>query len=53
MSFGCFPFVCVLLLAPFAPANPPEKAPLDAHGFPLPEGAIARLGDLRCVHPGG
>ncbi|MFO0969684.1 MAG: WD40 repeat domain-containing protein [Gemmataceae bacterium] len=44
----------ILTLAVFtAPclADPPAKPRLDAHGFGLPDGAIARLGDLHFAQP--
>lgn len=41
--------VLALLVAPLAARAQPR---LDSHGFPLPDGAIARLGDLHFVQPG-
>jgi WD40 repeat protein len=42
---ACFLFVAPLLAA----ADQPTTPRLDSHGFPLPDGAIARLGDLHCA----
>jgi WD40 repeat protein len=44
--------LCVLLTPSLALADPPARPRLDAHGFPLPEGAIARIGDLHYAQPG-
>src|SRR5262245_11038228 len=44
--------VSVLLVPSLVLSEPPAKARLDAHGFPLPDGAIARLGDLHFAQPG-
>ncbi len=46
--------VCLtLLLAPnLSHADPPAKPRVNAHGFPLPEGALRRLGDLHSAQPG-
>lgn len=50
MSLRCLSLAILLLAPPLSLADPPA-ARLDAHGFPLPEGAIARLGDLHFAQP--
>lgn len=45
-------FAAILLLLPAAVhAQSSAKPRLDAHGFPLPDGAIARLGSLQFMSP--
>jgi WD40 repeat protein len=51
MSLRCLAILCVLSIPPAAYAQP-AKPRLDGHGFPLPDGAIARLGDLHFAQPG-
>jgi hypothetical protein len=41
------------LLTPLPSAAQPPKPRLDAYGDPLPEGAVARLGTVRLMHPAG
>src|ERR1700730_14653946 len=41
-----FAFVCIFLSPLVAAAEPVTKLKLDGHGFPLPEGAVSRLGNL-------
>ncbi len=48
-SLGWF---CLLLVPVEASAQAPAEARVDAHGFPLPEGAIVRLGDLHYAQRG-
>ncbi len=43
--------LCLIVLPGFASGQEP-KLPLDAYGFPLPKGAIARLGDLHFAQRG-
>ncbi len=47
-----FAILCLLPTSLLSLADLPEKARRDAHGFPLPEGTISRLGDLRFAQPG-
>jgi WD40 repeat protein len=51
MFIRCCSSLFVLLTPLLGLADAPGKPRLDAHGFPLPDGAIARLGDLRFVSP--
>src|SRR5688500_10122236 len=48
MSTRLFALCCVLAIPLAGAARPP----LDDHGFPLPHGALARLGDLHFAQPG-
>lgn len=41
----------ILFVASFGASAQSVKPRLDAHGFPLPDGAIARLGDLHFAQP--
>jgi WD40 repeat protein len=51
MFIRSFMIAGVLVTSPMARADPPAKPRLDVHGFPLPRGAITRLGDLHFAQP--
>jgi hypothetical protein len=42
----------MVVVPEFAAAQAPARARLDAQGFSLPDGAIARLGDLHFAQRG-
>src|SRR5882724_10842587 len=52
MLVRCIALVCVLSTPLHSLADPPAKPRLDGHGFPLPDGALTRLGDLHFAQPG-
>jgi hypothetical protein len=47
MTARLLALLCVAMVPVVSQAQAPARPGLDDHGFPLPEGAIARLGDLR------
>ena len=52
MSLRTFGVLIVCLISGFVSAESSAEARRDAHGFPLPEGAVARLGDLHFAQRG-
>src|SRR5947208_2647358 len=52
MSVRFIAAVCILVVPSSGIAGSAVKVRLDAHGFPLPDGAIARLGDLHFAQKG-
>jgi WD40 repeat protein len=52
MNLRSVVIVGMLLSPALGSAQPPAKPRLDGHGFPLPDGAIARLGDLHFAQRG-